>query len=96
MGFAKCLEDNIKIMEDRFYMQEQIYQETITEIFVKIEPCKKNKIKNKRIECCECGEGFLFTGGEQHYYEKHKLKEPKRCPKCRKAKKEVFKKLSVQ
>ena len=75
MSFVKMAEDNIKIMEDRFYMREQIYQETVTEIFVKNEPHKR---KNKMIACCECGEGFLFTGGEQHYYEKHKLTEPKR------------------
>ena len=43
MSFVKMAEDNIKIMEDRFYMREQIYQETVTEIFVKNEPPQKKK-----------------------------------------------------
>lgn len=92
MSFVKLAEDNIKIIEDRFYMREKIYQEKDTKIFVKIEPRKR---KNKMMDCCECGERFLFTGGEQHYYEKHNLKEPKRCSKCRNARKEMFRKLAV-
>ena len=52
---------------------------------------KKHKRKKKKIVCCDCGETFLFTGGEQKYYEERKLSEPKRCAVCRQKRKELFK-----
>ena len=101
MGFAKYAEDNFEIMEERhFWMQANATTPTllrpqisvsiivpntpqITEYPIKI----KTKKKTKKLVCCECGTSFLFTGGEQNYYEKHKLHEPKRCPTCRKNRK---------
>ncbi|MBO5700856.1 MAG: zinc-ribbon domain containing protein [Clostridia bacterium] len=47
-------------------------------------PRTKLKRKTKKLVCCECGTSFLFTGGEQNYYETHNLSDPKRCLKCRK------------
>lgn len=37
--------------------------------------------------CKDCGNQFVFTEGEQSYYLKNKLVEPKRCPPCRRIKK---------
>ena len=63
-----------------------VSQEITTKIYlvtpkvVKVEPelPKKTKRKKKKIVCCDCGESFLFSGGEQKYYEERKLSEPKR------------------
>lgn len=43
------------------------------------------------MDCVECGEGFLFSVGEQKYFEAKKLEVPQRCPKCRKKRKEAVK-----
>lgn len=43
--------------------------------------------KDKVIICADCGEEFVFTAGEQEFYVQHNFTEPKRCPKCRKARK---------
>ncbi len=42
---------------------------------------------NLYIKCVDCQTEFIFTIGEQGFYEDHKLYPPKRCPLCRKAKK---------
>lgn len=39
---------------------------------------------DKTLTCRECGDGFVFTAGEQGFYlEKGLLNEPQRCPTCR-------------
>ena len=64
----------------------------VTNHIVKITPKapKKHKKKKKNIVCCHCGKKFFFTRGEQNFYKKHKLSEPKRCPDCRQKRKEMF------
>ena len=52
------------------------------------ETVKRQKRKSKRIVCCDCGATFRFGGGERAYFEKNKLTEPKRCPDCRRKRKE--------
>ena len=43
---------------------------------------------DKTIVCKDCGSEFVFSVGEQEFYkEKGFENDPKRCPKCRKAKK---------
>ncbi|MFW5780347.1 MAG: zinc-ribbon domain-containing protein [Bacillota bacterium] len=43
---------------------------------------------DKKLECRDCGEEFVFTEGEQDFYkEKGFTNEPTRCPDCRKARK---------
>lgn len=32
---------------------------------------------------CSCGNEFILTVGEQKFYKKNLLHEPKRCPDCR-------------
>lgn len=44
---------------------------------------------DKKLICVECGKEFLFTEGEQEFYkEKGFENEPKRCPECRRARKQ--------
>ncbi len=44
---------------------------------------------DKNLTCKDCGATFVFTEGEQAFYqEKGFTNEPQRCPDCRKAKKE--------
>jgi hypothetical protein len=35
------------------------------------------------LECRDCGERFVWTGGEQRFYERKALAPPKRCARCR-------------
>ena len=102
MGFAKYAEDNFEIMEERRYWTQA--RETAPTILATSNaplitrakeeakhPIKtKPKKKTRKLVCCECGTSFLFTGGEQHYYEAHNLSEPKRCPSCRRARKRLY------
>ena len=44
---------------------------------------------DKTLVCSDCGNEFVFTEGEQAFYaEKGFTNEPKRCPECRKARKQ--------
>ncbi len=39
---------------------------------------------DKSLRCRECGQEFVFTAGEQEFYQlKGLLNEPARCPECR-------------
>jgi CxxC-x17-CxxC domain-containing protein len=41
---------------------------------------------DKEIICKDCGNGFVFTAGEQEFYATKGLQnEPARCPRCRTA-----------
>lgn len=45
--------------------------------------------QDKRIRCRDCGEEFVFTTSEQQFFaEKGFDNEPKRCPTCRRAKRD--------
>ena len=39
--------------------------------------------KDKVLTCCECGNNFVWTAGEQRFYYSKGLAEPRRCPECR-------------
>lgn len=44
---------------------------------------------DKTLVCQDCGKEFVFTEGEQEFYkEKGFENEPKRCPDCRRARKQ--------
>ena len=44
--------------------------------------------EDKTLVCKECGEEFVFTAGEQEFYEaKGFVNEPQRCKACRDARK---------
>ncbi len=49
---------------------------------------------DKSIKCKDCGNDFVFSEGEQKYFEKlveegkiTEYSEPKRCPNCRQTRK---------
>ncbi|MCF7845765.1 MAG: zinc-ribbon domain containing protein [Candidatus Peribacteraceae bacterium] len=43
--------------------------------------------EGKSLTCEECGKDFVFTQGEQEFYEEKGFTPPKRCKECRAAKK---------
>jgi len=40
------------------------------------------------LRCVDCHEEFTFTTGEQEFYTDKGYNQPKRCPTCRRKKKE--------
>lgn len=44
-------------------------------------------MEDKIIVCCDCGEEFTFTVRDQEFFNSKGFTEPKRCKKCRIAKK---------
>ena len=41
--------------------------------------------QDEKLICEDCGAEFIFTAGEQEFYaEKGLVNKPKRCPECRK------------
>ena len=51
-------------------------------LYKKDDPSREEVVKN--ITCTDCSKSFSFTKGEQDFYTKKKLDEPKRCKECRK------------
>jgi CxxC-x17-CxxC domain-containing protein len=46
------------------------------------------EFQDRQIACIDCGQPFVFTAGEQEFYERKGFKEePKRCKPCREARK---------
>ncbi|MDD3807880.1 MAG: zinc-ribbon domain-containing protein [Candidatus Marinimicrobia bacterium] len=47
------------------------------------------EFKDETLVCADCGQEFTFSAGEQEFYrEKGLSNAPKRCPDCRRAKKQ--------
>ena len=45
--------------------------------------------QDETLICEDCGAEFVFTAGEQEFYaEKGLVNKPKRCPNCRKARRQ--------
>jgi CxxC-x17-CxxC domain-containing protein len=45
--------------------------------------------EDKTLHCVECGSDFTFTAEDQEFFQsKGYVNEPKRCPDCRRARKE--------
>ncbi len=45
-------------------------------------------MEDKTLVCQDCGKEFIFTAGEQEFYQEHGfVNEPKRCKECRAARK---------
>ena len=52
----------------------------------------KNMYADKTLVCKDCGNEFIFTAGEQEFYEsKGFVNEPQRCKACRDARKNASK-----
>ncbi|HWR37796.1 MAG TPA: CxxC-x17-CxxC domain-containing protein [Clostridia bacterium] len=42
------------------------------------------EFQDKVLKCCDCGEDFVFTAGEQLFFHDKQFKnEPKRCKACK-------------
>ena len=49
----------------------------------------ENEFNDVDFDCIDCGEGFIWTSGEQLFFRDKGLKHPpKRCKSCKKAKNE--------
>ncbi len=48
----------------------------------------KDKFTDKPLTCVECEEKFVFSAGEQAFFRSKQLSEPKRCPECRRSRRE--------
>ncbi len=47
--------------------------------------------QDEKLICEDCGKEFDFTAGEQEFYaEKGLTNKPKRCPECRKARRQIY------
>jgi CxxC-x17-CxxC domain-containing protein len=44
-------------------------------------------LKDKMLQCVDCGSTFTFTVRDQEFYLERGFSEPKRCPACRAARK---------
>jgi CxxC-x17-CxxC domain-containing protein len=44
-------------------------------------------MSDKTLTCRDCGQQFVFTAGEQAFYQERGFSEPQRCPNCRAARK---------
>ena len=47
------------------------------------EPIDRLPLKDKTLQCVDCGSDFIFGPGEQKYFLSKSLSQPKRCPQCR-------------
>lgn len=50
-------------------------------------PIDELRFQDKVIVCVECGNAFVFNEGEQKYFLSKGLSIPKRCRRCRLARK---------
>lgn len=46
--------------------------------------------KAEIIVCAECGDQFVWSAKDQQFYEERGFVRPRRCPKCRKARRERY------
>ncbi|KAJ2994066.1 hypothetical protein HDV02_001877 [Globomyces sp. JEL0801] len=47
-----------------------------------------------QIRCQDCNKEFPFTVGQQYFYQSRGFTNPKRCPRCKSAKKELHQNIS--
>ena len=44
--------------------------------------------QDKTIQCKDCGADFIFSVDDQEYYASQRFVDPKRCPGCRRKKRD--------
>lgn len=44
---------------------------------------------DRTLTCADCGQEFVFTASEQQFYADRGFSEPRRCPTCRRARKQA-------
>jgi hypothetical protein len=47
----------------------------------------KPKFQDRLLLCSDCEKDFIFEAGEQYFYWRKQLDDPRRCPVCRKLRK---------
>lgn len=99
MGWAKFVEDNMEMREERFYhpLNEERFREdayievravlpvTIlpVEVSIAVAAPKVSSRPDRILRCRDCGKQFVFSGMEQDFFEVRGYKVPKRCKRCR-------------
>lgn len=90
MALCKYFEDNYEMFLERIENQNQRevqVQTTVTLSFAPqartVNPSSQLVHTDYKIKCKDCGEFFTLTYGEQKFYRKHNLCNPKRCKACR-------------
>lgn len=59
------------------------------DIVSEVQASADSEYPDRAIKCVDCGENFIWTGGEQVFFHDKGLKnEPKRCKPCKQAKNE--------
>ncbi len=48
------------------------------------------KTEDKILSCVDCGADFIFSAGEQLFFSSKGLATPKRCPECRKRRRDTI------
>ena len=99
MGWAKFVEDNMELQEERLYwlLNEERYQkETIVqvrtimpmvaipiEVSIAVSCPQKIEKPERMLYCRDCGKAFAFSINEQEHFKKRGYCLPKRCKRCR-------------
>lgn len=47
-----------------------------------------DQFTDRDLQCADCGDTFVFTAGEQTFFQTKGFTDPKRCSKCRQARKQ--------
>jgi len=50
----------------------------------------RQHFRDKVLHCYDCEHSFVFTAGEQAYFQSKGLSEPKRCKPCRELRKRTL------
>ena len=99
MGWAKYMEDNNEMIFERLErMNDRRAVIEVTAVIhlpaYPVYPSRnitegqpqtelKPKSEDKILHCKDCGDSFLFSVGEQNFYRRKDLSQPKRCKCCR-------------
>jgi hypothetical protein len=51
---------------------------------------EQEQFEDAKLACCDCGKPFTWLAGEKLYFSVKKLSPPKRCPSCRKIRKQTL------
>lgn len=92
MGWAKYMEDNFEIINERLQWAKEMSSSSTEQTVLKadnrsmsatVTEKKAPKRKEKCIICKECGKSIIFSVRDQLFYEKKGWDPPKRCKSCR-------------
>lgn len=96
---ASCKKDNLEetLRKNGHAPQHTLvrsFRDSLDEEFAVEDAARKASLdKNTSIEktCRDCGKAFEISRAERIFFESHNMALPKRCPACRKARKEARK-----